>query len=45
MCKTKIPLRNLIATEQSDMEVTVNKTYVRTDEKDERGRIIYAEKK
>jgi hypothetical protein len=41
--RTETPLRNLIATAQSDMEVTVNKMYVRTEETDESGRIIYAE--
>jgi hypothetical protein len=41
--KTEAPLRRLIAMAQSDMQVTVNKIYVRTEETDERGRIIYAE--
>lgn len=43
--KTDGPLREVIGTAQSDMQVTVNKTYVRTDEKDEQGRLIYAERK
>ena len=42
--KTEEPLRDVIGTEQSDMQVTVNKTYVRTEEKDESGRIVYAER-
>jgi hypothetical protein len=43
--KTEEPLRAVIGTAQSDMQVTVNKTYVRTEERDERGRVIYAERK
>ena len=43
--KTETPLRNLIATEQSDMVVTVAKTYVLTKETDERGRPIYGEQR
>jgi len=43
--KTKPPLRNLIATAQSEMEVMIHKTYVKTEETDESGRIIYAEQK
>ena len=39
------PLRNVIHSEQSDGEVRVSKTYVRTEEKDEAGRIIYDERR
>ena len=43
--KTEPPLRKLIATAQSEMDVMIHKTYVKTEEKDERGRIIYTEQK
>jgi len=40
-----LPLRDVIHSAQSDMVVTINKAYVRTDEKDEDGRTIYVERK
>jgi hypothetical protein len=40
---TTLPLRDVISAAQSDMEVTVNKIYVRTQETDENGRVIYQE--
>lgn len=40
---TELPLRDVIGAAQSDMVVTVNKTYIRTSESDENGRIIYQE--
>ncbi|HTS77619.1 MAG TPA: hypothetical protein VMG40_15510 [Bryobacteraceae bacterium] len=41
--ETDLPLRDVISAAQSDMVVTVNKTYIRTAETDERGRVIYQE--
>ena len=41
----ELPLRDVILTEQTDLEFAVDKIYVRTDERDERGRIIYSERK
>ena len=43
--KTETPLRNLISTTQSELEITISKTYVRTEETDDSGRIIYKEHK
>jgi len=40
---TELPLRDVISAAQSDMVVTVNKTYVRTAELDDEGRVIYQE--
>jgi hypothetical protein len=41
----ELPLRDMILTEQTDLEFAVNKIYVRTDERDERGRTIYSERR
>jgi hypothetical protein len=41
----ELPLRDMIHTEQTDLEFPVDKIYVRTDERDERGRIIYSERR
>jgi hypothetical protein len=41
----ELPLRDVIHTEQSDLEISVDKIYVRTDERDERGRTIYTERR
>ena len=38
-----LPLRDVISAAQSDMEVTINKTYIRTTETDDDGRVIYQE--
>lgn len=43
--KTRVPLRDVISAAQSDMVVTVNKTYIRTAETDEGGRVIYQEQR
>ena len=39
----ELPLERVIHSAQSDMEVTVDKSYVRTDQADDRGRPIYVE--
>jgi hypothetical protein len=41
----ELPLRDVIHTEQTEMEIAVDKIYARTDERDERGRIIYSERR
>ena len=41
----ELPLRDMIHTEQTDLEIAVDKIYVRTDERDERGRTIYSERR
>jgi hypothetical protein len=41
----ELPLRDMIHTEQTDLEFAVGKIYVRTDERDERGRTIYSERR
>jgi hypothetical protein len=41
----ELPLRDMIHTEQTDLEFAVDKIYVRTDERDERGRTIYSERR
>ena len=40
---TDLPLRDIVHTAQTDMELTVNKTYRRTTEQDEQGRPVYVE--
>lgn len=41
---TPLPLGEVIGAAQSDMEVTVNKTYIRTGETDDEGRTVYQER-
>ena len=41
----ELPLERVIDSAQSDMEVTVDKSYVRTDQTEDRGRPIYAERR
>jgi hypothetical protein len=41
---TDLPLREVIHTAQTELGIDVGKTYVRTEERDERGRTIYAER-
>jgi hypothetical protein len=41
----ELPLRDMIHTEQTDLEIAVDKIYVRTDERDEHGRTIYSERR
>jgi hypothetical protein len=41
----ELPLRDVIHTEQTDLEIAIDKIYVRTDERDERGRTIYSERR
>jgi hypothetical protein len=40
---TDLPLRDILHTGQTDMDVIVNKTYRRTTEQDEQGRPAYVE--
>ena len=42
---TELPLREVIHSAQTDLGITVNKSYVRTAEEDDSGRIIYAERR
>jgi hypothetical protein len=43
--KTELPLRPVIHTAQTDLEVTVNKTYRRSTEQDRTGRVIDVEQR
>jgi len=40
---TELPLREVIHSAVTDLDVTVDKTYARTGERDEQGRTIYTE--
>jgi hypothetical protein len=40
---TELPLKDIIATAETDLEIIEGKIYVKTDEKDDRGRVVYAE--
>jgi hypothetical protein len=42
---TELPLKRVIATDETDLEVVVGKIYVQTDQKDEHGRVIYIEER
>ena len=43
---TEPPLRELIHTaETEDLETVVGKIYVKTDEKDDKGRVVYTEQR
>jgi hypothetical protein len=42
---TELPLQNIIHTEEADLGVSVGKIYVKTDEKDEHGRVVYVEQR
>jgi hypothetical protein len=43
---TRLPLRNIIHTaETEDLGTVVGKNYVKTSEKDDHGRIVYAEQR
>lgn len=43
---TELPLRDVIhATETADLDTLVGKMYVKTEEKDDQGRIIYTEQR
>lgn len=41
---TELPLKDVIHTADSDLETVVEKLYVKTEEKDDDGRVVYAEK-
>lgn len=40
---TELPLREVIHSAVTDLDITEDKTYARTDERDEKGRTIYTE--
>ena len=42
---TELPLKRVIATDETDLDITVGKIYVQTDQKDEHGRVIYIEQR
>lgn len=43
---TRLPLKNIIHTEEAeDLETLVGKNYTKTGEKDDHGRIVYAEQR
>jgi hypothetical protein len=42
---TELPLKDIIAAAQTDFEIVEDKIYVKTDEKDEQGRVVYAEQR
>ena len=42
---TELPLKEIIATAETDLETVEGKIHVKTDEKDDRGRVVYAEKR
>jgi hypothetical protein len=42
---TELPLRDIIAAADTDLETIVEKIYVKTDEKDDQGRVVYAEQR
>ena len=41
---TELPLKDVIATAETDLE-TEGKIYVKTDERDDQGRVVYAEQR
>ena len=40
---TELPLRNIIHNVETDLGYLAAKSYVKTDEKDDQGRVVYAE--
>jgi hypothetical protein len=43
---TELPLRNVIHTaETEDLDTLVGKMYLKTEEKDDEGRVVYAERR
>ena len=42
---TELPLRDIIAAADTDLETVVEKIYMKTDEKDDQGRVVYAEQR
>jgi len=40
---TELPLRGVIHSEVTDLDITEDRTYARTGERDEHGRTIYTE--
>jgi hypothetical protein len=42
---TELPLKNIIAAADTDLETVVEKIYVKTEEKDDQGRVVYTEQR
>jgi len=42
---TELPLKNIIAAAETDLEIVEGKIYVKTEEKDDQGRVVYAEQR
>jgi hypothetical protein len=42
---TELPLRDIIAAAETDLETVEEKIYVKTEEKDDQGRVVYAEQR
>lgn len=42
---TTLPLKDMIAAVETDLEAAAGKVYVKTDEKDDHGRAVYAEQR
>ena len=40
---TTLPLEDIISNVETDLGVAAGKVYVKTDEKDDQGRVVYAE--
>ena len=40
---TELPLKDVIHTADSDLDIEVEKLYVKTEEKDDDGRVVYVE--
>jgi hypothetical protein len=42
---TELPLKDIMATADTGFETVEGKIYVKTDEKDDQGRVVYAEQR
>jgi hypothetical protein len=42
---TELHLKNIIAAADTDLETVVEKIYVKTEEKDDQGRVVYTEQR
>jgi hypothetical protein len=42
---TELPLKDIIATTETDLETVEGKIYLKTDETDDHGRVVYAEQR
>jgi hypothetical protein len=41
----ELPLKDIIPTAETDLETVAGKIFVKTDEKDDHGRVVYSEKR